>query len=159
MSTATLQTHMPRPPEDLFDLLADVTNEPRWQPDVIDVKKVTDGPVGEGTVFDGRYKGFGTMRIQLTEYQRPRRIRFAATGPRAEMDVIFEFAPSGDGSEMKAEMRIDLRGAARVLTPVFGPMLRREVRKRPAQMMGAFEGEPARPRPAAAASGRRTQPD
>ena len=80
MSTATFHAHMDRSAEELFDLLADVRNEPRWQPDVIEVTKVSDGPVGAGTEFDGRYRGFGEMRIQVTEYERPGHLRFTAEG-------------------------------------------------------------------------------
>jgi carbon monoxide dehydrogenase subunit G len=147
---------MPRPPEDLFDLLADVRNEVRWHPDVREVRKLGDGPVGAGTAFDARYRGFGDMRVEVTEYERPRHLRFSAEGSKVAMDVSFDFAPSGEGTDVSARMDADLRGPARLLAPVFGRMLRREVRKRPDQMMSAFD-EP-RPRPAAAASGRRTPP-
>jgi hypothetical protein len=101
------------------------------------------------------------MRVEVTEYDRPRRLGFRASGRPVAMDVTFLFAPSGDGTEMSVEITASLRGAAKLLTPVFGAMLRREMGKRPAQIMSAFDGEPAadvRPRPAAAASGRRTPP-
>jgi hypothetical protein len=43
---------------------------------------------------------------------------------------------------VQSEVRAGLRGPARVATPVLGPILRRELAKRPDQIMRAFAQEP-----------------
>jgi uncharacterized membrane protein len=40
-----------RPPRDVFALVGNLENDPKWQSAVMAVKKVTDGPIGEGTRF------------------------------------------------------------------------------------------------------------
>jgi hypothetical protein len=37
--------------EDVFDFVADQRNEPQYNPRMVRAAKVTDGPVGTGTVF------------------------------------------------------------------------------------------------------------
>ena len=46
-----------RPVEEVFDYLADITNEAKWNPWANWVTKTGDGPVGPGAVFRGSYKG------------------------------------------------------------------------------------------------------
>jgi hypothetical protein len=49
-----------RPPraaaEDVFAFTSDMRNELKWNPDVQDMHKVTDGPVGLGTPFAAKWK-------------------------------------------------------------------------------------------------------
>jgi hypothetical protein len=59
MTRAAIDAPLPRSPEELFDLLCDVCNESRWHPDFRGATKLTDGPVGKGTVWDARYRGAG----------------------------------------------------------------------------------------------------
>ena len=62
-----LTMDLDEPPEAVFDLMADCSNEPMWNPDALEVTRVGDGPVAAGAEWDGRYKGMGTMRIKLDE--------------------------------------------------------------------------------------------
>jgi hypothetical protein len=45
------------PREAVFDLMADCSNEPAWNPDVLGVTRIDDGPVAPGAEWDGRYRG------------------------------------------------------------------------------------------------------
>jgi len=45
------QIRIDRPPEAVFDFLADLSNEPKFNPDARDIVKVTDGEIGLGSVY------------------------------------------------------------------------------------------------------------
>jgi uncharacterized protein YndB with AHSA1/START domain len=69
-----------RPPEEVFDFLADGANDRKFSPRVLEIEKVTDGPVGAGTVYRSTVKdaGMKTKReFEITEFERPTRIRWA----------------------------------------------------------------------------------
>lgn len=71
-----------RPVEDVFDFVADQRNEPQYNPRMVRAAKITDGPVGKGTVFRSATKSLGRtaeMSIEL----RPPPPRSQA-GPQAE---------------------------------------------------------------------------
>jgi polyketide cyclase/dehydrase/lipid transport protein len=71
-----------RPAEAVFDFAADQRNEPRYNPRMTRPDKVSDGPVGKGTVFRSAAKSMGRtaeMRIELTGYDRPGRLTSRTT--------------------------------------------------------------------------------
>ena len=73
------------PVEAVFDFAADQRNEPRYNPRMIRADKVSDGPVGKGTVFRSAAKFMGRaaeMRIELTGYDRPGRLASRTTTNR-----------------------------------------------------------------------------
>jgi len=68
-----------RPIDEVFAFLADGTNDPKFSPRVLEIRKATDGPVAAGTVFESKVKdaGMTTRRsFELTEFQAPTRIRW-----------------------------------------------------------------------------------
>jgi hypothetical protein len=79
-----------RPAEAVFDFAADQRNEPRYNPRMmIRAGKVSDGPVGKGTVFRSAAKSMDTtaeMRIELTGYDRPGRLASRTTTRQADID-------------------------------------------------------------------------
>ncbi len=145
MHTEIETAHFEHAPEQLFDMLADVCNEPKWQPDVREVTMLTDGPVRLGTRFHGAYRGLGEMDVEITEYDRPRRVAFHCEGSRMNMDVPFTFTPAGGGTDLEGRIDLELKGLARALRPLMGMMMGREMAKRPGQMragLQALYGDP-----------------
>jgi uncharacterized protein YndB with AHSA1/START domain len=122
------------PVEELFDLMADPETEVDWNPDAIDVRRIDQGAVGPGAEWQGRYKGMGSLRIKLDEHERPHRLAFSIEGDRMDMHWTFTFAPDGTGTRLEAEAELQPKGAMRLMTPLFGPMMRRTFAKRPAQL-------------------------
>jgi hypothetical protein len=119
---------------DVFDFLADCENERAWNPDLKDIRRITSGPLGAGTEWDGTYRGMGTMRIRLDDYTPNRRLAFTTTGSRMAMSFVFTF--TGDDRHTQAAIDADVtpKGAMRLVAPLLGPMMRRTFARRPTQM-------------------------
>jgi hypothetical protein len=69
-----------RPISEVFEFLADGTNDPTFSPRVQEIRKTTDGPVGVGTVFESRVKDAGmttSRKFELTVFEPPTKIRWA----------------------------------------------------------------------------------
>ena len=60
-----------RPADEVFDFLADVRNEERWNPNVLRIESEADGPLTVGGTFEGIYRRGGRMRFELVEAVRP----------------------------------------------------------------------------------------
>jgi hypothetical protein len=75
-----------RLPEDVFDVLAESPNEPRWLPGALSVEKTSAGPVGPGTTFVGSPPR--AMRLVTPLTARTMRRRFAAN--RAHLAPVLE---------------------------------------------------------------------
>ncbi|MCH6158899.1 SRPBCC family protein [Streptomyces marispadix] len=72
-------TEIERPIEEVFAFLADGENDPRFSPRVERIAKVTDGPVGVGTVYESTVKDAGVRtrrEFRITEFDPPSRIRW-----------------------------------------------------------------------------------
>lgn len=110
-----------RSAEAVFDFAADQRNEPRYNPRMIRADKVSDGPVGKGTVFRSAAKSMGRtaeMRIELTGYDRPGRLASRTTTRQADIDGTLTFDPVPGGTRVRWSWIVRLRGGARVLAPV-----------------------------------------
>lgn len=72
-------TEVERPIKEVFDYLAEGTNDPEFSPRVQHIEKVTDGPVGVGTVFASRVIDAGmqsSREFRITEFEAPTKIRW-----------------------------------------------------------------------------------
>ena len=68
-----------RPIAEVFDYLADGTNDPKFSPRVQEIRKEPDGPSALGTVFVSTVKDAGmksSRRFELTEFVSPTKIRW-----------------------------------------------------------------------------------
>lgn len=69
-----------RPIAEVFDFLAAGTNDPRFSPRVLSIRKDPDGPSAVGTVFVSQVKDAGMKsdrRFELTALEAPTKIRWA----------------------------------------------------------------------------------
>lgn len=138
MARAEITFDLDHPPERVFDYVADVRNEARWQKDMLSVEMIGGGPVGERTEFDTVYRLFGPMRLVLQEYRRPTHLVFLGTGPRMWMRFVMDVAPQAAGSQVTFGIDMRPRGVLRPLSPLLRAGLPREMAKRPGQFRDAL---------------------
>ena len=118
-----------RPVEDVFDFVADQRNEPQYNPRMVRAAKITDGPVGKGTVFRSATKSLGRtaeMSIELTGFDRPARLASHTIMRQADMDGTLTFEPAPYGTRMRWAWHVRPKGAVRLLAPLITWMGRRQ---------------------------------
>jgi uncharacterized protein YndB with AHSA1/START domain len=112
-----------RPIEDVFDFLADGTNDPKFSPRVLEIRKTTDGPPGVGTVYASTVKdaGFKTKReFRLTEFERPSRIRWTEISKNiiSVPEGGYDLAPEGSGTRLSFYNRFEGHGFGKLMAPL-----------------------------------------
>jgi hypothetical protein len=115
-----------RPAEEVFDFVADCRNELAWNPRAVQIDKLSDGPIGLGTRFRGRYKGGMTLEIEVVEYARPSRIAWDVVGRGIRMRPVITVTPTAGGSHVKMTADVTPSGIMRFVFPVMGPIFRRQ---------------------------------
>jgi hypothetical protein len=129
---------------DVFQFVAHVENTPKWQPAVIESKRITTGPLRVGTQFQEVATVMGrrvTTVCEITEYVPDRKLawRATSTGPFTYA-TTYTFTPAGNRTRIDITGTFSLRGLWRLLEP----LVRGEVRKESAQeltaMKAAIEG-------------------
>jgi len=74
-----------RPVEEVFDVVADERNEPRFNPRMRRAEQISEGPIGVGTRFRAETVSVGRpveMVIEYTGYERPGGSLLRRTCPR-----------------------------------------------------------------------------
>jgi len=111
------------PLQDAFDLIADFSNAPGWDPGVSTSERLDASPLGEGARFRLGVRMAGRvvpMEYIVTTWQPPRRVVLTGSGSgvAALDDIRFEATPSGTRIDYTADIR--LRGLLRLATPFAG---------------------------------------
>jgi uncharacterized protein YndB with AHSA1/START domain len=111
-----------RPPDAVFDYLADPSKLADWQTASRSVEQLTDGPPGRAARFRERIKppmGKEFEQIaEFAEYERPRRLHVhVAEGPQP-IDGTWTLEPDADGTRVVFVAQGDLRGPMRLLAPL-----------------------------------------
>ena len=109
------------PVEEVFDLVADERTEPRYNPRIAGVEKISDGPVGRGSRFVVEPRGAGArgrMLVEILEYDRPHRLHNAIHSSYLEVDGTLTFEDTGGATRLRWDWEMDLIGGMRIMSAV-----------------------------------------
>jgi uncharacterized protein YndB with AHSA1/START domain len=129
--TTTIQA----PPEQVFNLIADLPNYGKWLPPSNlygSVTQYSDLPVHKGTQYVDQGKA-SRMTGAVTEFDPPRRITFRQTSVslfgQLTIQIRYTLEPAGDGTRVLRETTITPSGGFRLLQPaILRPILRENER-------------------------------
>lgn len=137
-----------RPVGEVFDFVADQSNEPQYNPQMVRAEKITRGPVGTGTKFRSAVTSMGRtaeMLIECTGYDRPRRLASTTTMQQADISYALTFEPAGAGTRMRWSGQVNPKRAFRLLGPLITWMGRRQERRIWTSLKRYLENTAARP--------------
>jgi uncharacterized protein YndB with AHSA1/START domain len=109
------------PINEVFDMVADERNEPRYNPRIVRAEKLDDGPVGAGSRFVAEPKGMGSkgeMALTILEYERPHRLHNVVRSSYMDVDGTVTFAEATGGTRLTWDWTITMVGPFRLLSPV-----------------------------------------
>ena len=109
------------PVDEVFDLVADERNEPRYNPRILRADKVSDGPVRTGARFVAEPKSMGSkgeMTLTIVEYDRPHRLHNLVRSSYMDADGTLTFDAVEGGTRLRWNWDMGLVGPMRMLSPV-----------------------------------------
>jgi carbon monoxide dehydrogenase subunit G len=121
-----IQVSAPR--AEAFAYVAEFSNSADWDPGIATGKKVTEGPVREGTEFEivalfrGKRQPFHYL---VSAFEPERRLVLSGAGEKAHSLDEITFEPSGAGTRIVYVADIKLKGLARVAEPLLGRTMNR----------------------------------
>jgi hypothetical protein len=121
-----------RPSERVFDFVADERNEPKYNPRMRRVEKITEGPIACGTQFSAEILDMGRpvkMLIEITGYERPRRLASSAHMETMDLHGTLRFEPVANGTRMIWSWELQPRGLLRLLGPLIAFMGRNQEKR------------------------------
>ena len=114
----TITLTLDQPPEQVFDFLTDLPNEPAWNPGCRSVEMLSPGPVGKGSTYRGRFRGMGQVQVELTAHERPGRFATRERSRMATGEFEFRLTPYGDQTRVELSVQLRPHGPMRLLQPV-----------------------------------------
>jgi hypothetical protein len=133
-----------RPVDEVFDVVADERNEPRYNSRICRAEQLSPGPIGRGTRFRAEAVMLGRtvgMTIDYTAYERPRQLGSSIHMAAADILGTLRFDPVPDGTRMSWSWEMLLRGLYRLLTPIIVGAGRRQEQANWAGLKRFLEGQ------------------
>jgi uncharacterized protein YndB with AHSA1/START domain len=113
-------------PEAVFDYCTDVLHEPEWNPKLLEVEKLTAGPIGLATRFRMHFDGVGWSTTENVAFNRPS--FWAATSVSRRLDVRFEgeVTPTERGARLVVRTLLLPHGVLRLAQPILRRIMRQQ---------------------------------
>jgi hypothetical protein len=126
-----VESEIARPPETVFDRMADARNEPAWNSRVSSSELVSGEPIRQGTRFLTHNRG-QPYDSTITIYRRPDQVVFEVTGKRLDITASFVIGPAGEGSHMISRFEFRPRGMMKAMFPAMKGAIRNDLAKQSA---------------------------
>ena len=122
-----------RSPEEIFDYLADGTNNPRWRAGVLEIAP-TGTATGAGSIYRQVLRGPAGRRIagdyRITTYERPTTLAFEVIAGPARPTGTFQVHPIGpDSATLTFRLSATPSGIMRLFAAKIAKQMRAEVRQ------------------------------
>jgi hypothetical protein len=118
-----------RPTEDVFAFLSDFENIPKWNYAIVETHKVSQGPVGVGTIYQQvrSVPSRSEERFEVTAFDPPRHLEIQGQlGPfPARLAYALDAVP--EGTRITNSVEFELRGPGRLLGRVAVPRVQNAV--------------------------------
>jgi hypothetical protein len=135
-----------RPVEVVFDYVADQTNEPQYNPNMVRAELDTAGPIGKGTRFRSSVRSAGRtaeMLITIKGYDRPRLLASATTMKQLDIEYTLKFDPVPEGTRIQWSGEVRPKGGLRLMGPLVTWMGTRQEQRIWSSLKSHLESAPA----------------
>src|SRR3954470_14021162 len=130
----TTSTRIDAPPEQVFDALADLRNDPQWNSRITSAELRSPEPIGRGSQF-AIVNGGNPYDVTVATHDRPSRLVLEAHG-KPDLTIAASGARADGGTELHSEFTFHTNGLQTLVFAVAGPLIRREIPKQLTSLKG-----------------------
>lgn len=131
MAHAEHSVTIDKPVDEVFDFIADGSNNASWRATVLDVERA-GGAGGPGATWRQGIKGPGGRRVaadyRITRWERPVALGFEVTAGPARPTGLYTLTSRGPArTEVTFALDLQPRGLMRLMAPVISKQVKQEV--------------------------------
>lgn len=118
----------PKSAEEVFDYMAMFSNVTEWDPTAAEARSVGGNEPGQGARFEVLVRWMGReipLEYTTTTYERPKRVVLRAENSTTISEDTITVEPTDSGCEMVYDAQLTLKGAMRIIDPLFGLAFKR----------------------------------
>jgi uncharacterized protein YndB with AHSA1/START domain len=134
-----------RPVEEVFAYVSDLPSGPKWQPGLVEVRRITEGPDGVGTQFSGVRKFMGRRMesvIEFTTYEPNKKLVFKSISGNSPLEQSFLFEHTTEGTRITSRLEMQTSGLMGLAKPLIASSLKRDVDSNYAILKNLLENQP-----------------
>jgi uncharacterized protein YndB with AHSA1/START domain len=115
-----------RPIEDVFAFLADFENIPKWNYAIVETRKVSEGAVGVGTIYQQMRSvpSRSEESFEVTAYNPPRHLEIRGQLGPFPSRLSYALDAIAEGTRVTNSVELEFRGPGRLLGRVAVPRVR-----------------------------------
>ena len=120
--------HSKLQPAQAFELMANFANAQEWDPATSESRQLGEGPIGVGTQFELDMKIMGrenSIVYEVVEFDSPSRVVLRGENAGSVSIDEISVAPHESGSAVTYEATVTMKGAYKVIGPVFAPVFKK----------------------------------
>ena len=124
-----LTERIARSPEDVFEVLSNPTRATEFLDNITESRQLTDGPIGEGTIFRETRVMNGkeaSADLLLSAYQPYSHVGITTEAEGIEVAYRYHLSPDGDGTRLTWTCELEASGLRKAMLPVVAAILRKE---------------------------------
>lgn len=140
MITVNLQMEFNAPIEKVFDLLADHTKHPLWDPYMLEASLLNEGPIVKGSkgITIGKFRGrIVESEIYYDAYDRPKFVSGGSSSGSVIGKNSCEFISTDRGTKINWRLEAEFKGLMRLFEPFMKSSLI-EQRRESLQALGDY---------------------
>lgn len=129
MAKADVGTTIKRPVEDVFAVLSDPENSPKWSSSSIESTKTSDGPIGVGTTSRNVSKFLGRrieIETEITEFEPNRKFASHSVSGPFPLQATVTFERVEGGTRVNASIEAEPGGFFKLAEPLIVSIAKRQ---------------------------------
>jgi uncharacterized protein YndB with AHSA1/START domain len=132
-----------RTPDEVWDFIADMRNDPRWCPKVVSVEQLAGEGAGPGTKYRVMHQPRPRrppveLSVDVVEFERPRRMRVREEDRDGVFNVLYLLEPADTGTRLSQIDEIDWK-VSPLLYPIARAMVSRDLARQFATLKRTLE--------------------
>jgi Polyketide cyclase / dehydrase and lipid transport len=117
MAVLRLTQEIDRPVEDVFAVVIHGGDFASWNPTITESRQLTPDPIGQGTRFVWKLRGFGSVEQELQEFEPNRRVRIVPHHRSIGGGHRFTFTDLEGRARIDHELEMVPKGIFRIMSP------------------------------------------
>jgi uncharacterized membrane protein len=119
-----------RPIEDVFAVLSNLENNPKWSTAFLEVEKTSQGPISVGTKWHAVQKAFGRQlesEVEVTEYEPNRKCAQKSKSGPIPAKIWQTYEPVEGGTQVTVALEAEVGGFFKLAEPLVKTMVKRNI--------------------------------
>ena len=117
-----------KPVDAVFQTVVNVANFPNWNPTTPSARKLSNGEIGNGALFELEVRPFGKVQHELREFDRNKQVRLVPSFKLVSGGHRFIFTAEGAKTRIDHELEMTPKGVFKIFIPLIGMMGKRNLR-------------------------------